>query len=1268
MNGITPGKTFTLGSYEATIILEDNKKIEQKFSIVEDKFPIPFHGILGIDFLINNKICWDFGKNSIIIPEENREEIYEKDKIENNKSEEIKEKCAEGKIEEHKCDEIKNEIDIINDKYEEIKKNEIKCENNNQNSGNKKNNMKDKKEIRKLSKVCKVIKKIYKKKKNYLMKRIKLKTENLKRKKMFTIKIEEQLISEEKEVIIKVKGKPNMTVICENKNLGGNLFIKNSLLTIDKNGIGYIGISNNTENYIKLKETKFKVEPINSYNTYVFNYNKKNDDRFIKLMDKIKLEHISQKEKQEFEILLENNTDIFYLEGDQLSFCDAIQHEIPINDRKPIFSKQYRLPMTQRKEINDQIQKMLTENIIRPSKSPWNSPVILVSKKSEDGNQKWRLVIDYRKLNEKSISDSFPLPNITEILDQLGGAEYFSTLDLASGYHQLLMKETDKEKTAFSTESNHYEFNRLPFGLKNAGRTFSRLMNYVLDGNIGKDCFVYLDDIVIYSKTVEEHNLKLSRIMNKLRQFNLKLHPEKCKFLKTQVVYLGHLITKEGIQPDPGKINCVENFPVPKNTKDIKSFLGLVGYYRKFIEGFAEIAKPLTKLLRKKSYFNWTEDCEQSFKKLKEILINPPLLQYPNFEETFNITTDASSFALGAILSQGKIPNDKPVAYAGRVLNEAETRYSTIEQEMLAIIWGVKHFRPYLFGKKFNIITDHKPLTWMFNIKDPSSRLMRWRIRLEEYHFDIYHKKGQLNTNVDALSRIQHFPEQNILITTRAKTLQQKEIINEIIENTWIQEIKFDKREENKINNKIHLLSLNDNIISDIEQNNNVMLKENDVYLKKKRLQNDFYLIVKDDITYDIDFNKFIITFEKMIKIAEMENIKELNIIKHNNYFENLNYEAIKSVISKILQEKEIKLKIYIQEIIKLQEKADIEKLINEYHSSYLGGHVGINRLENKIKQFYSFPKMKDEIAKIVLKCEKCQKNKYGKHTKMPMEVTTTSRKPFEKIALDIVGPLPESPTGNKYILTMIDDLTKYACAVPIINQEADTIARAFVNNFVLHHSIPEEILSDNGSNFVSELFKNTCKLLKIKNIYAAPYHPETNGALERTHRTLKEYLRIYVNENLNNWDVWIPFAIFTFNTTPHSSTGYSPHELVYGIKINLPTSLKNKPQAIYNYDNYYFELRYLLQKSHEIARQNQIRNKEKAKENYDTKLNKKQFKMGDKVLIQKLNIKGQGRKLNQLYDGPYEVTGIPSDVNTEINIKGKNKVFHNNILKKYIE
>jgi len=261
---------------------------------------------------------------------------------------------------------------------------------------------------------------------------------------------------------------------------------------------------------------------------------------------------------------------------------------------------------------------MLNDEIIRTSTSQWNAPLLVVPKKADaSGKPKLRVVIDFRKLNDLTIGDSFPLPNITDILDQLGNAKYFTTLDLASGYHQIPMAERDKNKTAFSTPYGHYEFNRMPFGLKNAPATFQRLMNSVLTGIQGLKCLVYLDDIVIYGSSLEEHNKRLKEILQKLRKSNLKLQPDKCEFLRKEVVYLGHIISENGISPDPSKLTAIKEFPTPKKIKDIQSFIGLAGYYRKFIENFSQIAKPLTKLTRKTEKFEWTIEQQAAFETLK---------------------------------------------------------------------------------------------------------------------------------------------------------------------------------------------------------------------------------------------------------------------------------------------------------------------------------------------------------------------------------------------------------------------------------------------------------------------------------------------------------------------------------------------------------------------------------------------------------------------------------------------------------------------------
>ncbi|GBP37144.1 Retrovirus-related Pol polyprotein from transposon 412 [Eumeta japonica] len=247
----------------------------------------------------------------------------------------------------------------------------------------------------------------------------------------------------------------------------------------------------------------------------------------------------------------------------------------------------------------------------------------------------------------------------------------------------------------------------------------------------------------------------------KTLETQLKLQPDKCEFMRHEVAYLGHIINKDGVSPDPNKIKVIENFPIPQNQKEIKSFLGLVGYYRRFIENFSKLTKPLTKLLKKDIRFNWTEEQQKSFDLMRKILTSPKILQYPDFSKPFILTTDASNYAIGAILSQGEIGQDLPIAYASRTLNNAEGNYSTTEKELVAIKWAVQHFRPYLYGRKFKIVTDHRPLTWLFNVKDPGSKLIRWRLQLEEFDYEIIHKPGKINSNVDCLSRI---PIRNITV------------------------------------------------------------------------------------------------------------------------------------------------------------------------------------------------------------------------------------------------------------------------------------------------------------------------------------------------------------------------------------------------------------------------------------------------------------------------------------------------------------------------
>lgn len=501
------------------------------------------------------------------------------------------------------------------------------------------------------------------------------------------------------------------------------------------------------ERSIKSKPVKIELQEPRIQNLTIKEFGKR-----IKLLRKcVNLKHIEDSHRYNLEKIIHSYNDIFTLPGDCLPYTNHTTHTINVDNEKPINIKSYRPPECHKEEIRRQITEMLKDKVIKESNSPWNSPIWVVPKKAgADGIKKWRIVVDFRKLNERTEQDAYPLPVIDDILDQLGNAKFFSAFDLSSGFWQIKLDPESSKYTGFSTQDGHFEFIRMPFGLKNGPATFQRMMDTALRGLIGKICLVYLDDIVVFGSTIEEHNRNVAILFERLRSVGLKLQPEKCKFLRPELEYLGHSISAEGVKPNPEKISAVLDFKKPDNVKETQSFLGLCGYYRKFIKDFATIAYPLYRLTRKKSPFLWTDLCEAAFKKLKELMCNPPVLRQPDFKKEFTLTTDASNVGLGAILSQ----DGHPCCYVSRRLNKHEINYSASEKEMLAIVWAVKRLRQYLLGRKFTVKTDHQALTHLLSVKDPSSRILKWRLRLEEYTYNVQYKKGCENLAADALSRV----------------------------------------------------------------------------------------------------------------------------------------------------------------------------------------------------------------------------------------------------------------------------------------------------------------------------------------------------------------------------------------------------------------------------------------------------------------------------------------------------------------------------------
>ncbi|GFT22001.1 retrovirus-related Pol polyprotein from transposon 17.6 [Trichonephila clavipes] len=393
---------------------------------------------------------------------------------------------------------------------------------------------------------------------------------------------------------------------------------------------------------------------------------------------------------------------------------------------------------------------MKNNDVIEPSSSPWASPIVLVRKK--DGST--RFCVDYHRLNDVTKKDSYPLPRIDDTLDTLAGNTWFSTQDLKSGYWQVEFHPDDEEKTAFTTGQGQWQFKFMPFGLCNAPAIFERLMETILGGLSYEACLVYLDDIIIVGRSFEEHLKYIRCVLQKQKEANLKLSPSKCHLFRREVTYLGYIISAEGVRTDPDKISAVkEDWNCSMDVHQLRSFLGLCTYYRKFVKNFSTIARPLHKLTEAKQKFIWTVDCNNAFNKLKDALTSAPILAYPEIGKQFILDTNASHESIGAVLSQEIDGQERVIAYFNKCLSKPERNYCVTRKKLLAIVKAVEHFHPYLYGRRFLLRTDHASLTWLLNFKNSEDQIARWIQRLQEYDVEIRHRKGSAHGNADGLSR-----------------------------------------------------------------------------------------------------------------------------------------------------------------------------------------------------------------------------------------------------------------------------------------------------------------------------------------------------------------------------------------------------------------------------------------------------------------------------------------------------------------------------------
>jgi len=425
------------------------------------------------------------------------------------------------------------------------------------------------------------------------------------------------------------------------------------------------------------------------------------------------------------------------------------EHTITTQCSKPVKTPVRLLPLSKRKVADELIKELLEKDLIEPSTSPWSSPVVIVKKK--DGSH--RLCIDYRALNKVCPAENFPMVRQETIRESVAGAKWFSTLDMASGYHQINVKKEDRPKTAFSTNQGHYQFKVMSFGLCNAPSTFTRIMQTLLQNLQPDQCLAYLDDIITWGSTFDEAIMRLETILSRLRAANLRLKPKKCELFKTSVNYLGYVMSRDGLKTDPDKVAAVKNWCTPHDIHSLRQFLGFMNYYRSFLANYNEVAEPLLALTRKSVRYSWTETCEEAFNKLKQLLLDAPTLAYPVPDAQFILDTDASGTQIGAVLSQVIDGEERPICYASHTLESTRRTYCTTYRELYAVIFYLRKFKHYLYGQTITVRTDHNALKWLLNFRDSEGMLGRWLTTLAEVDMEIIHRPGRLHTNADIMSR-----------------------------------------------------------------------------------------------------------------------------------------------------------------------------------------------------------------------------------------------------------------------------------------------------------------------------------------------------------------------------------------------------------------------------------------------------------------------------------------------------------------------------------
>ena len=901
-------------------------------------------------------------------------------------------------------------------------------------------------------------------------------------------------------------------------------------------------------------------------------------------------EHLDASQKRVVKELLNQYQSVFVTNQNDFGRTSLVQHRIDTGATPPIRQPPRRVPLAKQQEAANLVNEMSAAGVIEPSQSPWASPVVLVKKK--DGTT--RFCVDYRRLNDVTKKDSYPLPRIDDTLDTLAGAKWFSTLDLKSGYWQVELDPRDKEKTAFTTGSGLWQFKVMPFGLCNAPATFERLMETVLRGLHWKTCLVYLDDVIVLGRTFEDHRKNLAEVFQKLQAADLKLNPKKCSLFKKTVKYLGHVISPEGVGTDPEKTECIRNWCVPADVHQLRSFLGLCTYYRRFVQGFADIARPLHRLTEEKTPFVWSEACQTAFDTLKLALCSAPILTFPKAGLPFIVDTDASNYGLGGVLSQVQDGQEKVVAYFSKTLSKAERNYCVTRKELLAMVKTLEHFHKYLYGQEFLLRTDHASLKWLLQFKNPEGQIARWLERLQQYHFTIEHRPGRQHNNADALSRRPCLASK----CEHCRRAEQKEGLD----STPCRQTRLTPSEPW------------DPEILKTEQRADPHIRP--IYQWKEAGMErpgwpEVSAMSATTKSYWAQWNSLSIEDGLLVRNWENEDGSQVR-----------------------------------KQIVLPQTK--VKEVLQEFHGGVAGGHLGAKKTLDKVRERFYWLRCRADVDHWCKTCEACAASK-GPRTRTRGKMRQYNvGAPLERVAVDVAGPFPTTNSGNKYLLVTMDYFSKWPEVYPIPNQEATTVAEVLVNEFFCRFGVPLELHSDQGRNFESAVFREVCKLMGIRKTRTTPLHPQSDGMVERFNATLQQHLRIMVDEHQTDWDRHVPLFLMAYRSAVHETTGFTPAQVMFGRELRLPPDVMfgRPPDQPCAPEGFVHDLEKRLSAVHDLVRTHIRVEGDRMKTRYDLRANSAGFQEGDLVwLYNPARTKGRSPKLQRHWEGPYTVVKRINDV-----------------------